>query len=1248
MASDLPAVWSVARTFSENVFIGPDNNPVMTATHTSGGQYFNFSKYDGKTGETIWTKQHEVPGTNRPPKIIMDHNGDILMTRFVATWFSGPEFSSSSYDFEAMKFSGETGELIWRNYFDGGYHDYITAVAVDSQNNIAVVGDSSDVSDNYRQNLLIVKYNGNDGSVLWQKTYNSSATDGSVSDSSIRIATGPDDNITVVGISFQIIDQGSESLRRLHVLRYDGSTGGLIWDSSFNLPAASGNPSLAIGQDANPVVAWSVYNGTADESGSYITIFKLHGQTGDLLWTKTFNGDGGPGGVTDLIVDHQNNPIIVGSSGFIPPSPYELTAHPSYNMRTVKFASATGDIIWNNLLDISQFNWYGSYWYGQEGKLTLDQDNNPIVLASGREVVFDNNSIYEQESLLLAKYANDSGDIVWHTIINPKTNAPGDYPFFTSFGADMAIGNDSNPTIAYTYQHNYANQIGGYRWESQVVKYLNLPTDLQLILDIGESTNPATLFFGLDSTRVHKFGQSFVVDTDSILHKLELEGLAKENNPSDSVILNIYEGGAETGPSLGTSLPINAADISTTLSPTTFYFPNPIPLTKDVKYFVVIERTGNISNSDFYELRLNTPGGNSHTKGERWGFVPANGGWKATTQNDDIPMKLYGILNINQPPTLAFSPESGYDGLDAIDPNGGPVGTMFTFKVVYTNPDNLPPIMEGGIFPAMVDDGMFHAALAAAPPPPNEGVKLIVRGTMENGPFGEFDLLRDTTDSFGFSYLHNGDYTDGEQFGPDDFQVNFDTPGIYEYHFETFVDGLEFKRFPESGKFTFELGEENHAPTLEFVQEDGYMDDGVNPDKGTVNLTNFFFKILYKDADDDPPQQYVHAVIEKKNEATGEYQPFEEPYLMFPATDRSYIEGNVFAANRTFPKGQYRYHFETSDGVAVVQTDSHEFISDFSNIAFFPGHQASRLYLPGDHKIWEPGIVLEDGALVLSPTTGESVNQNVYTKDVIDEALGFNVYKKFQTFMSTEMQGSVINEWRAFPYDWRLDLDHMLYNGTVVGINNNQDSVSYTLPTGVPYLLQRLWELAATSKSGSVTIVTHSNGGLLAKYLINALTDPLNPLYEHPSVKPYRHLAQRIDRIIMIAAPQLGTPKAVEALLHGDSAQLGKFDVGVFLDEEQAREFGENMVSAYNLIPSKRYFDIVASPVIEFDPEVKNIYDFPSLYGKDIDNAQELHQFLLGDNGVRPAPNPEDTDIPNVLKSNFLTRAINTHKLIDA
>lgn len=308
----------------------------------------------------------------------------------------------------------------------------------------------------------------------------------------------------------------------------------------------------------------------------------------------------------------------------------------------------------------------------------------------------------------------------------------------------------------------------------------------------------------------------------------------------------------------------------------------------------------------------------------------------------------------------------------------------------------------------------------------------------------------------------------------------------------------------------------------------------------------------------------------------------------------------------------------------------------FSNVAFLPGLEASRLYKPqilqgqDEDQLWEPTRNEDVEQLYLSSTTGESLDPSIYTRDIIDESPqiinGYNIYKSFIAFMNNEMVGEgIIKAWKAIPYDWRLDYDDILASGRKTG-----DNISYLEATSTPYILQELRHLAETSDTGKVTIITHSNGGLLAKYLLKKLEVENDPLL------------QKIDKLIMVAAPQLGTPGAIEGLLHGDEQQLGVApsvtDFGLLMDEERARELGENMQSAYNLLPSHKYFDIVQSPVVEFN--------FPTLYGDTIDSALELRNFLLGDpqtGNPRAEPAPNDDESPNVLKSQFLDRAIENH-----
>lgn len=293
-----------------------------------------------------------------------------------------------------------------------------------------------------------------------------------------------------------------------------------------------------------------------------------------------------------------------------------------------------------------------------------------------------------------------------------------------------------------------------------------------------------------------------------------------------------------------------------------------------------------------------------------------------------------------------------------------------------------------------------------------------------------------------------------------------------------------------------------------------------------------------------------------------------------------------------------------------------------SSVMFLPGHQASRLYKKDssdEDQLWEPTNHNEDVRQLYLNSDGSSADSNIYTRDIIDKGYGIkSVYKGLVESMDKFVADGIINEWKPIPYDWRLPLEKITEDGIKLEDGGHMD------------IIGEIKRMAATSKTGKVTLVGHSNGGLLAKVLIDRLKDSGDE--------------KLVDKLIMVGTPQLGTPKAIASLLHGDDTNMLW---GLTIDKKTGRGFAENMISAYNLLPSKKYFDIVQSPVVEFDSDVKEIYDFRSLYGDNIDNWDEFKKFLLGDDGARTKPEASDLDSPNVLREALLSKADTTHDDLD-
>jgi len=303
----------------------------------------------------------------------------------------------------------------------------------------------------------------------------------------------------------------------------------------------------------------------------------------------------------------------------------------------------------------------------------------------------------------------------------------------------------------------------------------------------------------------------------------------------------------------------------------------------------------------------------------------------------------------------------------------------------------------------------------------------------------------------------------------------------------------------------------------------------------------------------------------------------------------------------------------------------------FSNVLFLPGVKASRLYRPQvvgaeENKLWEPGGNHDIEDLFLN-TDGTSVRDDVYTRDILDAHFSFgngDVYKAFSDFMNDEVEAGTIDAWTSAPYDWRLALDDILESGA-----QTEDGISYLTATDTPYIIQQLENLAATSKSGKVTIIGHSNGGLVAKALMNKLAE----MGEE----------NLVDKIIFVGVPQTGTPKAIGTLLHGYDESLG---FGLITKTSTARTLAENLPAAYNLLPSEEYFADVATSPVEFSEDA-TAAAFRSAYGDTVDSYAELHDFLLGTDG-RTKPNADDTDAPNVLNSALLAEAEALHTDLDA
>jgi pimeloyl-ACP methyl ester carboxylesterase len=283
-----------------------------------------------------------------------------------------------------------------------------------------------------------------------------------------------------------------------------------------------------------------------------------------------------------------------------------------------------------------------------------------------------------------------------------------------------------------------------------------------------------------------------------------------------------------------------------------------------------------------------------------------------------------------------------------------------------------------------------------------------------------------------------------------------------------------------------------------------------------------------------------------------------------------------------------------------------------SNVLFLPGIKASRLYMDTDRgtvdALWPPTLFSNDLSDLALDADGNSVH-DVYTDDVLESAGTSNFYKSFVADLEKKKQDRVINNFVPFAYDWRMNVKDVAYGYT-------------PYPGDYKSLTDEASYLAHSSKTGKVTIVAHSNGGLVAKELLMQLEE----MGEEGLV----------DRVIFVGTPQLGAPISILSLLYGyNEALVG----GLLASRKDVRELAENMPGAYGLLPSQEYFTRTEQPLVSFLSEHTRYKMFRDGYGDHIDSWNELADFLTSGNDDRIKPEKGDVEYENILNKILLNLA---------
>jgi hypothetical protein len=277
---------SVSNTAGETYIAG------NTQTFAEGTNLL-LSKYDSN-GNQLWEIDwnHANDDDDYGSSLVLDSNGDVIVggASFVST--------QNDYDFTLLKYSS-SGTLIWERHFNGpgSTQDAITAVAVDSSDNIYLVGGSAGLTSGL--DYSVQKYSSS-GTFLWESRYDYAG-----------YSDVPVDLIVVAGKPVVTGGSGDSWTNwDFATVKYDTNGNQLAAKRSSNAGLGYDQPyDIAKDSQGNVFVCGQYFNAQGDAD---IKVIKLDDEL-DEVWTYSQNYAGNDDEARGLTIDENDEVFVTGS-----------------------------------------------------------------------------------------------------------------------------------------------------------------------------------------------------------------------------------------------------------------------------------------------------------------------------------------------------------------------------------------------------------------------------------------------------------------------------------------------------------------------------------------------------------------------------------------------------------------------------------------------------------------------------------------------------------------------------------------------------------------------------------------------------------------------------------------------------------------------------------------------------------------------------------------------------------------------
>jgi uncharacterized delta-60 repeat protein len=277
-------------------------------------------KYN-QNGDTVWSRLYNGSGNSddKAYAIVVDNLDNIYVT-------GTANVLNDSNDVILIKYSS-SGDLQWASTFSGAVGtgvDKALAIAIDASNNIYITGYCTN-SDGIL-NMVTLKYN-DSGDQLW---YVKEPGPDNIESKGLGIAVDHAGNINVTGYIRTASGQNDIAL-----VQYDPN-GNRDWITVYGNP--EDDKAYAIVVDGSDNICITGYISTANSNTDCIV--QKYSSAGDLLWNKTYNGEGNG--------EDKAYAIVVDSDGSIYITGFATGAASGSDYVTIKYDS-TGAEDWSEL-----------------------------------------------------------------------------------------------------------------------------------------------------------------------------------------------------------------------------------------------------------------------------------------------------------------------------------------------------------------------------------------------------------------------------------------------------------------------------------------------------------------------------------------------------------------------------------------------------------------------------------------------------------------------------------------------------------------------------------------------------------------------------------------------------------------------------------------------------------------------------------------------------------------------------------